>query len=591
MTVRRPQLAAIDSLRHHLPYLGGLLLLTLLAGLPLFQFKIMSGHDAHEYLPRAVEFYQALSAGQLFPRWAPDLNAGYGEPFFNFNPPLIYYLSAISHVMGSSFVAAQSLAILALLLMAGSGMYLLAGDTYGPRAGLVSATAYLFAPYLLVALYVRHALADFSAFASMPTAFWGVTRFAESGRYRFLLIGALSLALVLLSSNPVALITLFALLILLGWLAMTYWPESVSRLAATLLRGLSCLTMGIGLSAFFWIPALTERHFVHLSRLLDGYLNYRNHFLYPHQLITSPWGFGLSVPGAQDGMSFAIGPVHLVFVFAAPVLIWRERATPSRGGLLALFFLGLLVLAAFFSSSGSVFIWERFNLLQYMEFPWRFLSLISFSTALLCGLPFLWLEPRHKHLANALMGSLIAALFLFGFPHARPEAFLDVTDADYSPTAIVARNMTVTAAREYQPIWVREQPEKPAKERMTLLSGQGRVVLDRQSPVDYEFQADIAESAQLRVNTFYFPGWTLFVDGSERPIDHSNPNGVMDFELEPGQHRVQLSFLDTPVRRLGKAVSILSGLLLCAAPLLKNGARLLRRAHQVVSASLMARAE
>ncbi len=572
MTVRRPHLAVIGSVRHHLPYLGGLLLLTLLAGLPLFQFKIMSGHDAHEYLPRTIEFYQGLSAGQLFPRWAPDLNAGYGEPFFNFNPPLFYYLSAIFHVLGLSLVAAQSLAILALLLLAGLGMYLLVEDIYGSRAGLVSATAYLFSPYLLVALYVRHALADFSAFAFIPTAFWGLTRFAESGRYRFLLIGALSVALLLLSSNPVAIMTLSALMLLLGWLAITGWRESGSCLAPTLLRGLGCLTMGTGLSAFFWMPAVSERQFVHLSRLLQGYLNYRNHFLYPHQLIISPWGFGLSLPGTQDGMSFAIGPLHLGFVFAAFVLIWRSRATPSRGGLLALFSIGLLVVAAFFASIGSSFIWERIGPLQYMEFPWRFLSLIAFSTAFLCGYPFLLLGQRHNQLANALMGSLIAGLVVFGFPRARPEAFLDVTDADYSPTAIAARNITVTAAREYQPIWVREQPEKPAVERMTLLSGQGRVTVNRLSVADYEFEVDIGETAWLRVNTFYFPGWTLFVDGSERPIDHSNPNGVMEFALEPGQHRVHLSFLDTPVRRLGKAISLLSGLLLVSAPLLRRAA-------------------
>lgn len=578
MTGRRPQLAAIDSVRHHLPYLGGLLLLTLLAGLPLFHFKIMSGHDAHEYLPRAVEFYQGLIAGKLFPRWAPDLNAGYGEPFFNFNPPLIYYLSAIWHVMGFSFVAAQSLAILVVLLLAGLGMYLFAGDSYGSRAGLVSAAAYLFAPYLLVALYVRHALADFSAFASIPTAVWGVTRFAESGRYRFLLIGALSVALLLLSSNPVSLMTLAALLILVGWLAITGWREFGSRLSPTLLRGLGCIGVGTGLSAFFWMPALTERQFVHLSRLLEGYLNYRNHFLYPQQLIFSPWGFGLSLPGTQDGMSFAIGPVHLGFVVAAFVLIWRSRATPSRGGLLALFFIGSPVLAAFFASNGSLFIWERIEPLQYMEFPWRFLSLIAFSTAFLAGLPFLYLRPRQKQLANALMGSLIAALVLTGYPYAKPEAFLDATDADYNPAAIAAKNVTVTTAREYQPIWVKEQPEKPATERMTLRSGQGRVTVNRLSVAEYEFEVDIAQAARLRVNTFYFPGWTLFVDGSESSIDYSNPKGLMEFGLGPGHHIVQLSFLDTPVRRVGMTVSLLSFLLLFTAPLLKRTGPFLRLA-------------
>ena len=74
-----------------------------------------------------------------------------------------YYLSALLHALGFSFVAAQNLTCFALLCLAGLGMYLLAGEFFGPRGGLVSAVAYLFAPYLLVTLYVRHALADCAA--------------------------------------------------------------------------------------------------------------------------------------------------------------------------------------------------------------------------------------------------------------------------------------------------------------------------------------------------------------------------------------------------------------------------------------------
>ena len=143
----------------------------------------MSGHDSLEYLPRTVEFYTGLQGGQWFPRWAPDLSAGYGQPFFSFNPPLHYYASALFHFLGFSFVSAQNLASAAscwpwrrwaCTCFAGT---LIAGR----RGGLVAATAYLTAPYLLVALFVRHALADFTAFAFLPWALWGVAQFA-SGR-------------------------------------------------------------------------------------------------------------------------------------------------------------------------------------------------------------------------------------------------------------------------------------------------------------------------------------------------------------------------------------------------------------------------
>ncbi|HIM38050.1 MAG TPA: hypothetical protein EYM38_08555, partial [Dehalococcoidia bacterium] len=125
-----------------MPYLAVLGLVTLLAGLPLFQFKIMHGHDSLGYLPRSIEFYQGLSSGQVFPRWAADFAYGYGEPTINFNPPVVYYLTAFFHVVGFSFVSAQNLTLLAILVLAGLGMYLLAGQVFGPRGGLVSAVAY-----------------------------------------------------------------------------------------------------------------------------------------------------------------------------------------------------------------------------------------------------------------------------------------------------------------------------------------------------------------------------------------------------------------------------------------------------------------
>ena len=556
----RPYLLAREALMPHLPYLGGLALLTLLAGLPLFQFKVMSGHDALVYLPRAVEFYEGLRAGQLFPRWAPDLSAGYGQPLFNFNPPLFYYLSAFFHLLGFSFVAAQNLAIFTLLLLAGLGMYLLAGEAFGQRGGLVSAVAYLFAPYLLVTLYVRHALADFSAFAFIPLAFWGLYRFAQGGRFRYLLVGALSVALLLLSSNPVALVAFPAFWLFLGWLAYA------GRSWRALLRGLWCLMLGLGLSAFFWLPALVERDFVQTSRLLEGYLSYRHHFVYLYQFFLSPWGYGLSLPGPMDEMSFAIGSVHLLLVGAALLLILRIRVAAGRASLLVSFFLIVLLLAAFLASNASQFLWERAPLLQFLQFPWRFLSLVAVSTAFVCGFPFLLLGPEDRRLANGSMGVLIVALFLIGFPRARPESFLEVRDVDYSPHTIAARDIAVTTAREYEPTWVRERPQTPAEERLTFLEGEGRLSVAWLSPVYYEFHVEITEAARLRVNTFYFPGWTLSVDGAERRVDYSNPQGLMEFPLERGEHQVQIHFGDTLVRRWGTRLSLLALFLLLLAP-------------------------
>lgn len=269
-------------------------------------------------------------------------------------------------------------------------------------------------------------------------------------------------------------------------------------------------------------------------------------------------------------MSFAIGPVHLLLVDAALLLIRRIRAAAGQGGLWVSFSLVLLLLAAFLASNLSLFIWERLPLLQYLEFPWRFLSLVAVSAAFVCGFPFLLLAPGESRLARGLMGGLIVGLFLLGFPHAKPETFLEVGDADYSPWTIATRDISVTTAREYEPIWVRERPQTPAVEPLTLLGGEGRVLGTWLSPAHREFRVEIVEEARLRVNTFYFPGWTLYVDGAERPVDYSNPQGLIEFSLERGEHLVQVFFADTPVRLWGTRFSLLTLFLLLLTPWLKG---------------------
>jgi uncharacterized membrane protein len=132
-----PALAALAAEARFLAVVGAAVLA---AGLPLLQLQQMSGHDTTEYLPRNVEFFRALADGQLVPRWAPDLDGGYGQPLFLFNPPLAYYVTALFHALGASLVGAEDLAILALLAAGVLGVYVLARDYLG-RWGAVAAAA------------------------------------------------------------------------------------------------------------------------------------------------------------------------------------------------------------------------------------------------------------------------------------------------------------------------------------------------------------------------------------------------------------------------------------------------------------------
>src|SRR5437588_11810774 len=97
-------------------------LCALLVGMPLLQGKLTSGHDAGEYSVRLAEFERVFRDGDLFPRWAPDVDFGYGSPIFVFLPPLVYYLALIPRLLGANLINALNMTGLSLLIESGAGM-------------------------------------------------------------------------------------------------------------------------------------------------------------------------------------------------------------------------------------------------------------------------------------------------------------------------------------------------------------------------------------------------------------------------------------------------------------------------------------
>lgn len=556
----RLPVAVATWIDEHARFLVAVLVLTLLAGLPLFQFKEMAGHDSLAYLPRFVEFWENLKHGIIVPRWAPDLGAGYGEPTFNFNPPLLYYLGSFFHALGFTFIASENLAIFALLLTASVGMYLFGASIWGRRGGLVASTAYTYSTTVLTAMYVNHSLADFTALAALPFAFWGVygATSTRGGGYRA--VGALGVAGLMLSSISVAVITMPALAFCCVWIA---WHQ---RSAGALAGGAWCFVLGLALSAFFWIPALRETGFVHINRREER-LNYHDHFLYIQQLFYSRWGYGLSVRGTGDGQSFSFGPAHLFLLGVAALLIrpvWR--ASSGAGALLAALLLSILA-SVFLMTNASVFVWDHVGALHPIQFPWRFLYFASFAVAFACGAPFLLMRGKEdlRRLANVLMVAAVAALFLLSFRHADPQSFRTLTDADYSAANIASEGLPATA-REFEPIGVRQFPAKAASEPLSVLSGTTSYTMTGRTPIERTFIVAATTPAQLRMNTFYFPGWTLYVDGVRRTTNQTNQNGLMDFPLATGTHNVRFAFQNTPLRTWSTRVSVSALAVLLLAP-------------------------
>src|SRR5262249_21520005 len=156
------------------------------------------------------------------------------------------------------------------------------------------------------------------------------------------------------------------------------------RSAGLFLRMGMGILISLGLAAFIWLPALAELKFVHIERMLQGNLNYVDHFVFPWQLLSPSWGYGDSVPGPEDQISFSLGWSHLLVVTAAGVFIYRSR---NRDLATWFTFLGsALVILVLAMTPLSRWVWDYMPLLKQVQFPWRILADGIFITAILTGL-------------------------------------------------------------------------------------------------------------------------------------------------------------------------------------------------------------
>jgi len=81
-----------------------------------------------------------------------------------------------------------------------------------------------------------------------------------------------------------------------------------------------------------------------------------------------------------------------------------------------------------------------------------------------------------------------------------------------------------------------------------------------------------SQPVEIRANTFYFPGWRLYVDNRESLIN-KDQYGLIKFTVTPGSHDIRLVFKNTPVRTLANAISIATLILLVLLLIRENEGR------------------
>src|SRR5438132_654086 len=91
---------------------------------PLLHSGLIPTHDGEYHVVRFYEFQKAISEGVFFPRWASDLNFGYGVPLFNYVYPFPNYVGFLLVLFTRSFIDSFKLELLFSTLIGSMFFYL-----------------------------------------------------------------------------------------------------------------------------------------------------------------------------------------------------------------------------------------------------------------------------------------------------------------------------------------------------------------------------------------------------------------------------------------------------------------------------------
>jgi hypothetical protein len=354
------------------------------------------------------------------------------------------------------------------------------------------------------------------------------------------------------------------------------------------------LLLGLGLSAAFALPAMVERSLINQQQWFGGYYDPFAHFVYPHQLFSPAWGFGISQPGpddiAQGALSFQLGIVPLVLAVLSLFVAWRARRGTVRHELH--FFQALAVLLILLTLPVSAWAWRVLPIVGFAQFPWRYLMLVTVPLAVLAGSVAGHRPESQSRKAELRLSTLllVTLLILGSYPYLRVEVREPTPEQGPVSYAALMRFQRSSDEMTGVTAWV-DPGRRPLWSSMAEQYVQGQPVTTK---VDYsrvpqnetlavhslelgsaheEIWFHAGDSQQrLLFNRFWFPGWRAWLLDTENgqpvqelPVEREDgPLARVVVPLPEGEGYLLLRFEDTPVRRLGKLVTVATVALLLA---------------------------
>jgi hypothetical protein len=372
-----------------------------------------------------------------------------------------------------------------------------------------------------------------------------VLRSQEKGRQSVISL-ALIVAAAWLTNIPSAVMLTYSLALLLT-LAATF-----ERKPRILVNGALASLLGLGLASFYLLPVLREQQWVNLSQVLSPGIRPQENFLFTLTADADHNRFNWLVSAVAAGEMIVL--VATVFL-ARPRLRAEPQMAADRGG-------WMLITWAAFSSlltfPFTVFAWNHFPELRFVQFPWRWLLCLDVGLALLVTIAWRRWLPR-----ILLLGAMLS-LLVWVSKHFQPPWWDTAADvAEMLDNQVTGQGYDGTD--EYVPLQADASEVKPNAPLVSPLTtgGQPHVQVQRWTAQSKQFSFPSATPGQIVLRLFNYPAWKAEVNGQPVLTETQDDTGQMLVPVRAGQNQVRIRFVTTKDRIVGRIISVLSLVLTC----------------------------
>ena len=520
-------------------------------------------YESDDYLhhaARTANYYLALQQGQFPVRWAPNLNESYGYPSFNYMYHTPYMVGSVFHFLGLSIQQSLNLSVLFSLLIAAVGCWLLLNSyKLSSLWKVLLSLFFVLNPYTLLSVYWRGAIGELYFYAFVPLFLLCVRKLLQSKLFKqtwklYFIALVISTGLLVLSHLP-SMILLAPLL-----LTVLYTEHSETRSLKIYISLIVAGILGLLLSSWYWVPAYFEQWMIvyqdgtsllqHTNQFssLIAILDIRRNFL------SSEFFSGVINVGGVSLLAIIFGLANSFFT--KKILPW----------------LSLLLLALFFMLNYSENVWDSVTLLQYVQYPWRMLWVITICTL------FIWIlllrEKKISHLYKKIAFGVITFSVLFSVQgYVATKGSTTRSDFEWYHTFA-----TGSSFDEHRPIWSKQPyyfPEELifvyASESATISKENNRKLIHSFSELHPSITSFSGTTMQYGIEPeqdiivlhkrLFYPGWEAFLDEEKVDFIKNIPQyeGILAVAVPNRRASLVITFTGaTTLRRVAEYISLLT---------------------------------